>query len=88
MKVHNQNSLGFVVTSAILPWNVNGSGFVEQARGNVMFIGTGVTDGSFLTGVRYFGGAVTHSVVMRSQTGTVRNIESRRAFESKPRYGW
>ncbi|MCX6123455.1 MAG: class II fructose-bisphosphatase [Proteobacteria bacterium] len=64
-------------------------GLTDLARGNVMFIATGVTDGSFLKGVRYFGGgAVTHSVVMRSQTGTVRNIESRHAFESKPRYGW
>ena len=35
-------------------------------------------DGSFLRGVRYFGGgAKTHSVVMRSETGTVREIESR-----------
>ena len=48
----------------------------ELAKGNVMFAATGVTNGDFLKGVRFFtGGAETHSVVMRSQTGTVRYIE-------------
>ena len=61
----------------------------DLARGNVMFIATGVTGGSFLKGVRYFGGgAATHSIVMRSETGTVREIETRHHFERKPRYGW
>ncbi|MCX6117021.1 MAG: class II fructose-bisphosphatase [Proteobacteria bacterium] len=64
-------------------------GLNDLAKGNVMFIATGVTNGSFLRGVRYFGGgAKTHSVVMRSQTGTVREIEAKHAFDSKPRYGW
>jgi fructose-1,6-bisphosphatase II len=45
---------------------------------NVYFAATGLTDGEFLRGVRYFsGGAATHSVVMRSTSGTVRYIESR-----------
>jgi fructose-1,6-bisphosphatase II / sedoheptulose-1,7-bisphosphatase len=45
---------------------------------NVMFAATGVTDGPFLRGVRRFpGGAVTHSIVMRSKSGTIRHIESR-----------
>ena len=45
---------------------------------NVYFAATGLTDGEFLRGVRYFsGGASTHSVVMRSSSGTVRYIESR-----------
>ena len=49
----------------------------ELAAGEVMFAATGVTDGDFLKGVRFFkGGATTHSVVMRSKTGTVRFIES------------
>jgi fructose-1,6-bisphosphatase II / sedoheptulose-1,7-bisphosphatase len=61
----------------------------DLAKGNVMFIATGVTNGSFLRGVRYIGGgAKTHSVVMRSETGTVREIEARHSFERKPRYGW
>ena len=38
-----------------------------------MFAATGVTDGTMLRGVRRFpGGATTHSIVMRSKTGTVR----------------
>jgi fructose-1,6-bisphosphatase II len=44
---------------------------------NVFFVATGVTDGELLDGVRYkAGGAVTHSLVMRSKSGTIRNIYS------------
>ena len=47
----------------------------DLASGNVMFCATGVTTGTFLDGVRFFAGrARTHSVVMRSQSGTVRYI--------------
>ena len=61
-------------------------GLTDLARGNVMFVATGVTGGSFLKGVRYVsGGAATHSIVMRSQTGTVREIETRHSFDKKPR---
>ena len=56
----------------------------DLAHGNVMFAATGVTTGSFLRGVRRFaGGAYTHSVVMRSQTGTVRYIEAHHNFKLK-----
>ena len=52
---------------------------------NVMFAATGVTDGAMLKGVhRYVGGATTHSVVMRSKTGTIRRIESQHNFTKKP----
>jgi len=61
----------------------------ELARGNVMFIATGITNGSYLQGVRYFGGgAHTHSIVMRSETGTIREIHTDHHFSTKPRYGW
>lgn len=61
----------------------------ELASGNVMFIATGVTNGSYLDGVRYVsGGAMTHSVVMRSQTGTIRDIRAHHKFDTKPNYGW
>ncbi len=61
----------------------------DLAKGNVMFIATGVTNGSYLQGVRYFGGgAHTHSIVMRSETKTIREVHSKHYFESKPRYGW
>lgn len=59
----------------------------DLASGQVMFAATGVTNGDFLRGVRFFGGgAQTHSVVMRSKTGTIRYIESFHKFESKPKY--
>jgi fructose-1,6-bisphosphatase II len=61
----------------------------ELARGDVMFASTGVTNGDFLKGVRFTGdGARTHSVVMRSRTGTVRYIETEHHFLQKPNYGW
>lgn len=64
-------------------------GMDELAKGNVMFIATGVTNGSYLRGVRFTPyGATTHSIVMRSQTGTVREISSRHHFATKPNYGW
>ncbi|HVE87648.1 MAG TPA: fructose-bisphosphatase class II, partial [Myxococcales bacterium] len=59
----------------------------ELARGEVMFAATGVTTGDFLKGVRFFtGGAETHSVVMRSKTGTVRYVQSLHKFDKKPSY--
>jgi fructose-1,6-bisphosphatase II / sedoheptulose-1,7-bisphosphatase len=59
-------------------------GLLDLARGNVMFAATGVTDGTMLRGVRRFhGGATTHSMVMRSKTGTVRVIEASHNFERK-----
>ena len=59
----------------------------ELAAGPVMFSATGVTDGSMLRGVKFFGGgATTHSVVMRSETGTVRFIETHHDFSKKPGY--
>jgi fructose-1,6-bisphosphatase II len=59
----------------------------DMARGDVVFAATGVTNGDLLKGVRYFaGGAETHSIVMRSKTRTVRFIEARHCFGSKPSY--
>lgn len=52
---------------------------------NVMFAATGVTDGAMLPGVRrYVGGAKTHSIIMRSKTGTIRRIEATHNFTKKP----
>lgn len=51
---------------------------------NVMFAATGVTSGTMLPGVRRFaGGAVTHSIVMRSKSGTVRRIQAEHNFTRK-----
>lgn len=56
----------------------------ELAKGDVMFAATGVTDGSMLDGVRRFpGGAITHSIVMRSKTGTVRLVHAEHNFDRK-----
>jgi fructose-1,6-bisphosphatase II len=45
------------------------------ASDDVFFAATGITDGEFLDGVKYFGsGARTDSLVVRGQTGTVRQI--------------
>ena len=56
----------------------------ELASGDVMFAATGVTDGAMLRGVRRFkGGATTHSLVMRSKTGTVRMVEAEHNFTRK-----
>ena len=57
----------------------------DLASGSVMFAATGVTDGTMLRGVRREGSsASTHSIVMRSKTGTVREIESHHDFKRKP----
>ncbi|MFQ5939448.1 MAG: class II fructose-bisphosphatase [Alphaproteobacteria bacterium] len=56
-----------------------------MAGGDLMFAATGVTDGSMLRGVRRFkDGASTHSIVMRSKTGTVRTIETIHNFTREP----
>jgi fructose-1,6-bisphosphatase II / sedoheptulose-1,7-bisphosphatase len=57
---------------------------LDLASGNVMFAATGVTDGAMLDGVRRFaGGAITHSIVMRSKTGTVRRVQTDHNFNLK-----
>jgi len=55
----------------------------DLVRGdNCFFSATGITDGELLRGVRYDGsGATTHSLVMRSRTGTVRVVEARHRLE-------
>jgi fructose-1,6-bisphosphatase II / sedoheptulose-1,7-bisphosphatase len=62
-------------------------GLLDLAHGDVMFAATGVTDGAMLRGVRRFkGGAFTHSVIMRSKTGTIRRIEATHNFTLKGGY--
>jgi fructose-1,6-bisphosphatase II len=44
---------------------------------NIFFAATGITGGEFLEGVQFIGDrAVTHSIVLRSATGTMRRIEA------------
>jgi fructose-1,6-bisphosphatase II len=52
-----------------------------------MVAATGVTRSDILKGVRYVhGGAVTHSIVMRRKSGTIRIIEASHSFDRKPDY--
>ncbi len=51
---------------------------MDLASGDVMFAATGVTNGTMLDGVKWEPGYVnTHTMVMRSKTGTVRYIRAR-----------
>ena len=57
----------------------------DLASGDVIFAATGVTDGAMLKGVhRTPGVAKTHSIVMRSITGTVREVITKHNFDRKP----
>jgi fructose-1,6-bisphosphatase II len=61
----------------------------DLAGGHVMFAATGVTNGDFLKGVRFTGdGAHSHSVVMRSKTGTLRFVDTFHRFNRSPDYEW
>jgi len=56
----------------------------DLAQGDVLFSATGVTTGALLRGVQRSGDhAVTHSIVMRSKSGTVRFIEGHHNFATK-----
>ena len=64
---------------------------IYQARdlvgGEIMFAATGVSRSDFLDGVMFRpGGAITHSVVFRSKSGTIRFLETEHSFEKAPDY--
>jgi fructose-1,6-bisphosphatase II len=51
------------------------------------FVATGITDGELIRGVRYAHfGATTHSLVMRSRSGTIRTITSEHQFSKISRW--
>ncbi|MDD2233379.1 MAG: class II fructose-bisphosphatase [Desulfitobacteriaceae bacterium] len=53
---------------------------------DVFFVATGITEGHLLRGVNFTPqGAITHTIVMRGKTGTVRFIEARHCFAKKPK---
>jgi len=59
----------------------------QLARGEVLFAATGVTDGTMLRGVNRNGErAYTHSIIMRSSSGTVRKIEAFHDWTKKMEY--
>jgi fructose-1,6-bisphosphatase II len=54
---------------------------------DVFFVATGITDGELMQGVRYkAGGASTHSLVMRSRSGTIRSITSEHKLQKLKAY--
>lgn len=55
---------------------------------DVIFAATGITDGTLLRGVRFTGNntAVTHTLVLRGKTGTIRFIEAKHCLDRKPNY--
>ena len=53
----------------------------DLAHGDIMFSATGVTDGTMLKGIKITKNyAETHSIVMRSKTGTIRHINGEHNF--------
>lgn len=57
------------------------------AGDDCFFVATGITDGELLQGVRYaHRGATTHSLVMRSRSGTIRSIRSEHRLEKLSKY--
>ena len=58
----------------------------DLVAGDCYFAATGITDGELLRGVRYGSNSGrTHSLVMRSRSGTIRTIDSQHRFD---RPGW
>lgn len=54
---------------------------------NVFFVATGITDGELLEGVRYKkNGPTTHSIVMRSKSGTIREVHSEHHINKLAQY--
>ena len=54
---------------------------------NCFFAASGITDGELLDGVKYYGkGAQTHSLVMRSKSGTVREVKASHRWDKLMRF--
>lgn len=54
---------------------------------NIFFCATGITDGELMEGVRYTtDGPTTHSIVMRSKSGTIRDVRSEHRLEKLSQY--
>ena len=60
----------------------------DLVRGNnIFFCATGITDGELMTGVRYTPtGPTTHSIVMRSKSGTIREVKSEHRIAKLSKY--
>ncbi len=79
--IERAHKLGVIDTKKILTLD-------DLVKGDdVVFAATGITDGDFLKGVRYYGNYVTtHTVVMRGASGTIRFLEARHRIDKKTQY--
>ena len=84
----NDDEQARAATHGHQPTSTANTSCTRWPAGDVMFAATGVTNGAMLRGVRRFpGGAVTHSIVMRSKTGTVRHDRGAAQLRRKPGFG-
>ncbi len=77
-------------------WQVEGTGVdIHQVlrtedlvrSDDVYFAATGITDGDLVRGVQFYGdGAITHSLIMRGRTGTVRRMEAQHRWKKLAAY--
>jgi fructose-1,6-bisphosphatase II len=59
----------------------------QLVSGEIFFAATGITHSDVLKGIHFVGGgAVSHSLVVRSGSGTLRQITSRHHFDRNPQY--
>jgi fructose-1,6-bisphosphatase II len=79
-EIERARAMGFSETDLYRIWSCE-----ELASGDVLFCATGVTGGPVLDGVDFYGGGATsHSLVLRSRTGTIRYIETHHDFTRRP----
>jgi len=87
LHIANEEEAGLLKKSGITNKN-QVYGIEDLIKGEkAMFAATGVTKSDILQGVQYrHGGAVTHSIVMRRRSGTIRFIQANHSFDRKPHY--
>jgi fructose-1,6-bisphosphatase II / sedoheptulose-1,7-bisphosphatase len=63
-------------------------GIEDMVKGDCLFAATGITDGSLLRGVQFYGEICeTDTIIMGSATGTVRRIRARHRAIDKFKFG-
>ncbi len=83
---HNTATRQQLLSAGMNPEQVYGLDDLVKSD-NVFVSITGVTDGERLEGVRYSeGGVHTHSIIMRSKSGTMRDIRARHRLNKLMRY--
>ena len=79
-EIERAKKMGIRDIKAVLKMN-------DLAQGRILFSATGVTDGGWLRGVKRVGGEIfTHSIVMRYESGTIREIKATHQMSKKSKY--